>query len=83
MISKIYLKGYDRNNKVSPGGLGFPFTDKKIISSTIEKEYVKNSKLKQADTRLYFGNSRSLEDAKKEVKEALLILNEKYGNSKN
>lgn len=80
---KIYLKGYDRNNKISPDGLGYPFTVKKTISETIEKEYVKNSKLKQADTRLYFGNSRNLEDVKKEVKEALLILNEKYGNSKN
>jgi hypothetical protein len=77
---KMYISGFDKNKKRSPRGLGTIFYDKIMISKTIENEYVKNSELKQADTRLYFGNSRDLDAVKKEVKEALEILNQKYGN---
>jgi len=78
---KMILYGYDRNNVKSPTGLGTIETNKNQIARSIESDYVKNSKLKQADTRLYFGNSRNLEDAQKEVLEAIKILNEKYGKN--
>jgi hypothetical protein len=77
---KAYVSGFDRNNVNCPGGLGGSFDDKKDVAKIIENDYVPNSKLKQADTRLYFGGSRNLQDVKKEVNEALLILNAKYGN---
>lgn len=80
---KLYLHGYDENQEISPDNLGTIITDKNIISKTIEAEYVPNSGLKQADTRLYFGNSRNLAEVKKEVTAALLILNERYGKDKN
>lgn len=76
---KIYLSGYDRNRVISPDSLGTPFVNKEIISETIEKDYVKNSTLKQADTRLYFGNSRSFADVQNEVEKALVILIKNYG----
>lgn len=80
---KAYLSGYDKENVVGDSGFGKPINDKKMVAQIIEKDYVPNSKLKQADTRLYFGGARSMSDVKKEVIEALEILNEKYGGKKN
>ncbi len=75
---KIICSGFDRDNERIPGGLGTIRSDAKTLSLIIEKEYVANSDLKQADTRLYFGGSRSLFEVKEEVKTALEILNDKY-----
>jgi hypothetical protein len=76
---KLIVHGADENNKNCDPGLGSPITDKQRIARVIETDYITNSKLKQGDTRLYFGGSRSLEDSKKEVKDALTILNANYG----
>ena len=79
----MICSGYDRDGERIEGGLGTILTNIKPLSSTIEKEYVSNSELKQADTRLYFGGSRSLISVNREVKQAIEILNNKYGNEKN
>ncbi|NJW53560.1 hypothetical protein [Salinimicrobium oceani] len=80
---KMICSGYDRDGERIVGGLGTILTNIKPLSLTIEKEYVSNSELKQADTRLYFGGSRSLRSVNREVKQAIEILNNKYGNEKN
>jgi hypothetical protein len=78
---KMIIAGADKVNKEIGSGLGRIVTDARLISKTIETDYVPNSRLKQADTRLYFGGARSLEQAKLEVQTALQILNEKYSNN--
>lgn len=75
---KIIASGFDRDKTKIPGGLGFILNDTKPLSIVIEKEYVANSELKQADTRLYFGGSRTIGAVKNEVKVAIEILNDKY-----
>lgn len=75
---KIIASGFDRDNERIPGGLGTIKSNAKVLSQTIEKEYVANSDLRQADTRLYFGGARSLFEVKNEVNTALQILNDKY-----
>ena len=76
---KLIFHAIDQQVFVVPGGLGRPLNNLDSISNVIEKEYVPNSSRKQADTRLYFGGSRSMEDVKQEVNQALKILNNKYG----
>lgn len=75
---KMIISGYDQDKVRIPGGLGRIESNAKSLSLIIEKEYVENSSLKQADTRLYFGGSRSLEGAKQETQIAIDILNDKY-----
>ena len=79
---KIIASGFDRDNERIPSGLGTIESNIKRLSSTIEIEYVANSDLKQADTRLYFGGSRTIREVKNEVNTAIEILNEKYGEKK-
>lgn len=76
---KMIIKGYDFNDKKAPYSLGGVLSDKKEIAKEIETNYVPNSNLKQADTRLYFGGSKTIGNVKKEVNQALEILIEKYG----
>ena len=80
---KMIIKGYDNNKDVSPSTVGSIINDKKLISNNIESDYVVNSTRKQADTRLYFGGSRNLNQVKNEVNEALEILNQRYGKKNN
>lgn len=75
---KMICSGYDRDGERIEGGLGHILTSIQSLSLTIEKEYVFNSALKQADTRLYFGGSRTLRAAKNETQLAIEILNDKY-----
>ena len=77
---KMMIKGYDVHKHKTPSGIASILNNNRLISEIIEKDYVKNSDLKQADTRLYFGGSRNLEAAKKEVQQAIKILNNKYSN---
>jgi hypothetical protein len=76
---KLYISGYDRDFKISPSGIGSPLNNLQNIARKIETEYIPNSEKTPADTRLYFGGSRSLKETKKEVERALEILNNKYG----
>lgn len=69
---------FDQSKLQVPSGLGYPIKDLPAISKQIEKYYVPNSREK-ADTRLYFGTSRSLEAVSKEVRTTTEILNTKYG----
>lgn len=80
---KMYIWGYDQDNEKTPQGIGIPIENMTDIALEIEENYVPNSQLKQADTRLYFGGSRSLSAAKKEVEKAIEILNRKYGKDEN
>ncbi|TYB78347.1 DUF7192 family protein [Bizionia myxarmorum] len=75
---KLNIMGCDRNNEIISEGLGSPVNSLRFVSNTIEKDYVPNSNLKQADTRLYFGGSRNMNDVKNEVNTAIEILKEKY-----
>jgi hypothetical protein len=77
---KMMIKGYDVHKHKTPSGIASILNNNRLISEIIEKDYVKNSDLKQADTRLFFGGSRNLEAAKKEVQQAIEILNNKYSN---
>lgn len=76
---KLFISGCDKDNKPALQGIAIPVNDLNFIHEQIEKDYVLNSKLSQADTRLYFGNSRTINEVKNEVKEALIILEKKYG----
>lgn len=78
---KLIIHGCDINFKICDSSLGNTVRDKNLISSAIEKEYVPNSGLKQADTRLYFGGSRNMQEVEKEVTDALTILNANYGQN--
>lgn len=77
---KAIVAGCDRIGEVCPSGFGGVISDVSYIAEKIEKEYIPNSKLKQPDTRLYFGGSRNLEQAKQEVKTAVKILDKKFGH---
>jgi hypothetical protein len=77
---KMFIYGFDQNSFVTDSGLGSVIRDLKFISTQIENDYVPNSNLQQANTRLFFGGSRSVNDTKNEVQKALEILNEKYSN---
>lgn len=76
---KIIASGYDRDNEKIPSGLGTIQNNVKALSLAVEKDYVPNSELKQADARLYFGGSRDILEVKQEVQTAIEILNAKYG----
>lgn len=75
---KMMIKGQDVHKHKVPKGIANVVTDSNAIAKIIENDYVKNSDLKQADTRLYFGGSRNLNQAKKEVEKAIEILNKNY-----
>jgi hypothetical protein len=73
--------GFDKTDVINDGSFGYIIRDKNMIVRNIETDYVPNSGLKQADTRLYFGGARNINDVKNEVNEALEILNQNYGNN--
>lgn len=78
---KAKFMGWDSLSFKVPSNLGFPINDLDFCSKTIEKDYIKNSKRKQGDTRLYFGNSRNIQEVKSEVVKAIKILELNYGNT--
>jgi hypothetical protein len=80
---KMFIYGYDQDNFETDSGLGSALTNTFRIEQTIEKDYVPNSRLKQADTRLYFGGSRNIAMTKLEVAEAIKLLNDKYAENEN
>jgi len=80
---KLMIHAVDQNKKQVQEGIAYAITDKNQIANTIETKYVPNSDRKQADTRLYFGGARNMNDVKQEVDEALTILNKKYGDKEN
>jgi hypothetical protein len=77
---KMLINGYDEDNAKTPDGLGRLIKDRDYCRKSIENDYIPNSKLKKGDTRLYFGNSRNLEESKAEVKDAIKVLNENYSD---
>ena len=78
---KAYFMGWDSLGFIAQSGLGSSFDNLEVISQILEKEYIVNSKRKQGDSRLYFGGSRSIEEVKNEVKNAIKILELNYGNT--
>lgn len=78
---KAYFMGWDSLSLKAQSNLGSSFDDLEVISQIIEKEYIVSSKRKQGDSRLYFGGSRSIEEVKNEVKNAIKILELNYGNT--
>lgn len=76
---KMLMKGYDSKNKDIAIGLGSIISNVQQVAKVVEQNYVPNSKLLQADSRLYFGGSRNLDAAKNEVQQAINILNNRYG----
>jgi transaldolase len=78
---KAKFIGWDSLSFKVPSNLGIPIKDIDFCSKTIEKDYIKNSKRKQGDSRLYFGNSRNIQEVKSEVVKAIKILELNYGNT--
>lgn len=80
---KMLIWGIDQNKKKVSSGIAAPVESNRVIKQHIETKYVPYSKLKQADTRLYFGGARSLRAVEREIEQSLELLNEKYGNDEN
>jgi hypothetical protein len=78
---KILIKGYDNLLINTPKGIGFGVGDISEIETIIEKEYVPNSNLKQANARLYFGGARNQSDFEAELRLAERKINNQYGNN--
>ena len=78
---KILIKGYDDLLINTPKGIGFGVGDISEIETIIEKEYVPNSNLKQANARLYFGGARNQSDFEAELRLAERKINNQYGNN--
>lgn len=80
---KLIIYGADQVDRYMDSGLGTNIGTLDQVARNIEERYVPNSTRKQADTRLYFGGSRSLEEATREITRAVRILNQRYGNNDN